>query len=104
MTWIIDGFPLTNPILRGLDSLAKGGDLERALMERDALLATPWRFHGAVWEALAWLPEGSPLAVDLVRQGRQAWERLGPEEKEHFLGNRGAPLNEHQSQALEEWK
>ena len=104
MTWIIDGFPLTNPILLGLDSLAKGGDLERALMERDALLATPWRFHEAAWEALAWLPEGSPLAMDLMRQGSQAWERLAPEEKDRFLGAHGTPVNNYQSQALREWQ
>lgn len=104
MNWIIDGFPRNNPILRGLYSLAKGGDLEGALMERDALLETPSRFHGAAWEALGWLPSGSPLAVDLLRQSSQAWECLEPEEKERFLQTHGTPVNDHQSQALKEWR
>ena len=104
MTWLTPGFPVSNLLLAGLASIAAGGDVEKALLERDALLDTPERFVHCAWEALAWLPPASPLAPDLIAQAARAWERLTELTQVQLVhvweAQEQAP---HQQEALKAW-
>jgi hypothetical protein len=79
MTVLLPGFPITNPILAGVALVEAGGDLEAALLQRDAQLATPEAFLAAAWEALAWISPARPhITRDLLDQIMAAFGRLPP--------------------------
>lgn len=105
MNWILPGFPTSNPILSGLASVADGGDVEQALLQRDALLDQPEKFMAAAWEALAWLPPDSPLASDLVEQGGRVWAQLSQDQRADLAcaWAEAEEVGPHQAQAIERW-